>query len=322
MRPVLFSLELGGHRFALPTYGVLVAAGLALGIVLVWREGQRQRMNGARLLDLCFWGLLAGLGGARAAYVALNARAFAAACWGDVAPDAAIRGCAAALRFWEGGLVYYGGLAGTAAVVAYFCRRERWSFWRLGDVIVPGLAVGHAIGRVGCLAAGCCFGKACAAPWAVHFGPGSVAFEELRSDGTLAAAAAHTPGLHPTQLYEAAGELALFALLLALRRRWRRSDSALGPGASARAPGGLLLTYVGGYAFLRLLVETFRGDVARKLVAAFSTPALARAVGLPPAEPLFLYTSQLASIVAALAVVAAVWWRRRRAQTTGAAAVR
>ena len=222
MRPILFTLHVGGRELGLHTYGLLVALGFTLGILLMWRTGKREGFDGGRLLDLAFWGLVAGLAGSRLTYVAVNARAFAEACFGSgTAEDGRIVGCAAALKFWEGGMVFYGGAIASTAVVALFCRREHWSFWRLGDVAAPTLALGHAIGRLGCFFAGCCFGKVCTAPWAVSFPPGSVAHDELAATGVISPYASGTPPLHPTQLYEAVGELLIFGLLLYLRRRWR-----------------------------------------------------------------------------------------------------
>src|SRR5438132_974386 len=85
-----------------------------------------------------------------------------------------------------------------------------------------GLFVGHVFGRIGCLLAGCCFGAPCAAPWGLAFPRGSVAYDDLDAGGALAWGASRTMPLHPTQLYEALGELAIFALLVALERRGDR----------------------------------------------------------------------------------------------------
>lgn len=304
MRPTLFTVHLGGHALGLHTYGVLVALGFAVGILLFWREGRRQGLNGGRLLDLSFWCIVAGLVGSRLAYVALNAPEFAEACFGrGSGGDGRIVGCTAALRFWEGGLVFYGGALGAGLVVAWFCRREGWSFWRLGDLAAPTLAIGHALGRLGCFAAGCCFGKACEAPWAVSFPAGSVAHQELTAVGVVPANAKHTTPLHPTQLYEAFGEVILFAVLLVLRRRWNRSAAASDQTArGSRAPGALILVYAGGYALLRFCVEIFRGDSARRYVFEWAAPSLARVLGLPPEAPLLLSVSQLASLLVLLGV--------------------
>ena len=103
-----------------------------------------------------------------AASAMLNAGDYARVCLrgddGIRTAGAVIADCTRILRVWEGGLVFYGGVAGAALVGAVFARREGWSFARVGDLFAPGLALGHAFGRIGCFAAGCCFGKASAAP--------------------------------------------------------------------------------------------------------------------------------------------------------------
>jgi len=313
MRPTLVSFSLGEHEFALHAYGFLVGLGFAVAIIRLWRVGRRSGMDGGRLLDLAFWCLVTGVLGSRLAFVLLNARAFVDACLGGTGDAAGTRfsGCWAALRFWEGGLVFYGGVIASGAVMLGFCRRERWSFWSLGDLAAPALALGHAFGRLGCFLAGCCFGAPTGARWAPAFPAGSVAFDELQASGVLSAGASHTPPLHPTQLYEAAGELLLFAVLLGLQGRWSRVDPR--SPERARRPGALLLTYAAGYATLRFVVEVFRDDAARGFVAAFRVPALARLLGLPADHPLFLSVSQLVSVVVVVAVGAAVAWRRHTA---------
>ncbi len=311
MRPILFSFHLGQHEVGPHTYGILVALGFAIGIVLFWFEGRRQGLDGGRLLDLSFWSIVAGLLGSRIAFVALNARTFAEACFGrGDAADGRISGCTAILRFWEGGFVFYGGAIATALVILLFCRREGWSFWRLGDLAAPTLAIGHALGRLGCFFAGCCFGKTCTAPWAVSFPLGSVAHDELRMVGVIAPSAARTPGLHPTQIYEALGELGIFLLLLALRHRWRPSH--LDAARTERRPGGLILVYAACYGALRFVVEIFRGDTSRRYLVEWNWPALASALRLPADEPLLLSVSQAVSLVILCAAVGTVAWRRKQ----------
>ena len=305
MRPVLFSLHVAGRELALRTYGVFIALGLALGIALAYREARRRGLDGGRVLDLAFWLTVAGLVGSRLAYGVVNFADFGRACadGGDAGHRALaewLSDCTRIFHVWQGGLVFYGGVVGAAAVAAWFARRERWSFWAVGDVFAPGLAVGHVLGRLGCFAAGCCFGKASTVPWAVAFPRASVAYEELASAGAVAPGASLTPPLHPTQLYEAAGELALFALLLRLR-----------PRLAAR-PGALLLLYAAGYALVRFAVELFRGDFARLYVLDLPLPRLAAWLRLPAREPVLLSVGQLMSLLV-LAGAAVAWWHRRRA---------
>ena len=311
MFPVLFSLRLGGREIALHSYGVLIAAGLAAGIALVHRRARREGLDGGRVLDLAFWMTVAGFVGSRVVYGIVNAGDYARICLrgddGLRTAGAVLADCTRILRVWEGGLVFYGGVAAAALVAALFARREGWSFGRVGDLFAPGLALGHAFGRIGCFAAGCCFGKASAAPWAVAFPRGSVAFDELVARSAVPAGADVTPPLHPTQLYEAAGELGITVALLVLAPRLRRR------------PGAVFLAYLGLYAALRFVVELYRGDVARRFVAALDTPRLAAWLHLPAGEPTLLSVGQLSSLVT-LALCGYAFFRLRAAGARSRAA--
>jgi phosphatidylglycerol---prolipoprotein diacylglyceryl transferase len=299
----LFTLRLGGREISLHTYGVLIAIGLAAGIALAYRQARRQGMDGGRVLDAAFWMIVAGLVGSRVVYGLVNAGEFARVCFhGGGMPRSAgavLSDCTRILAIWQGGLVFYGGVAGAALVGYRFARREGWSFATFGDLFAPALALGHAFGRLGCFAAGCCFGKLGGGALATSFPRGSVAFDELASAGAIPPGWQTTPGLHPTQLYEAIGELLIFTSLLVLRPRVRRQ------------PGTLLVAYLGLYALLRFVVEIFRGDVIRGLVFSLDTHRLAGWLHLPPKEPLFLSVGQLGSLIV-LALCAVVWTRMRR----------
>jgi phosphatidylglycerol:prolipoprotein diacylglycerol transferase len=254
VRPTLFSLPLG-RGVELHTYGVAIALGFTLGVVVAARQARRAGLDGDAFIDLVFWLLVTGLLGSRLAFVLLHAPEYGRLCvglgaarsWARVLAD-----CAAPLRIWEGGLVFYGGALGAAGAVALFARRHRWPFGKVADALAPALALGHAVGRIGCFFAGCCYGK----PWSagVAFPRASVAFGELVRAGSLPGDAASTPPLHPTQLYEAAGELAIFFVLLLARRR-------------LRFDGATALLYAILYGTLRFVVEIFRADEGRSLVA-------------------------------------------------------
>jgi phosphatidylglycerol:prolipoprotein diacylglycerol transferase len=254
--------------------------------------------------------IVTGFLGSRLVYVAVNAGDFLRICLdGDGGPRGAgawLSDCTRLVRVWEGGLVFYGGVAAAALCAFRFAKREGWAFAQVGDLFAPALALGHGFGRLGCFAAGCCFGKSSAAAWAVSFPRGSVAFDELAALGAVQPGGDLTPALHPTQLYEALGELAIFLALLLLGRRPRRR------------PGGIFLAYLALYATLRFVVEMFRGDVTRRFVVALQTPRLAGWFHLPPAEPVLLSVGQLGSLV--VLTVALVAFLRRRATSPDRAA--
>jgi phosphatidylglycerol:prolipoprotein diacylglycerol transferase len=282
----------------------MIAVGLAAAIALAHRRARTASVDPGRVLDLAFWMTLSGFVGARVLYALVNAGDYARACVSGAGEPRTVGevlwDCTRVVRVWEGGLVFYGGIAGAAIVAFRFARAEGWSFASVGDLFAPPLALGHAFGRLGCFLAGCCFGKPSAAGWAARFPRGSVAFDELAASGAVAPDADVTPGLHPTQLYEALGDFAIFAALMVLGPRLRRRS------------GATLLVYLGLYAALRFTVEMFRGDAARRFVAALSTPHLAALLHLPPGEPILLSVGQATSL-AAIAIVVAVLVRRRAA---------
>jgi len=128
MRPVLVTLHVGAREIGVHTYGLFIALGLAVGIALGAREARRRGLDVGRVLDFAFWGTVAGLVGSRVAYGLVNLEDFARACArGDV--DIGARGvlsvvsdCTRFLQVWQGGLVFYGGVAAAACVAVAFAR--------------------------------------------------------------------------------------------------------------------------------------------------------------------------------------------------------
>jgi hypothetical protein len=130
----LFTLRFGGREIGLHSYGVLIAVGLAAGIVVSYREGRRRGFDGGRVLDAAFWMIVAGLVGSRIVYGIVNAGDFARACvdggGGPRSAGAVVADCARILAIWQGGLVFYGGgsrggRAGRSRRSA-ICSRRRW----------------------------------------------------------------------------------------------------------------------------------------------------------------------------------------------------
>lgn len=222
MHPVLF--DLGALR--VPSYGSMLVLGFLVGLALCRRLAATSGIEPQLFTELVCWLVIGGGVGSRLAFVIQHQAS---------APGTST----GAFEIWRGGAVWYGGvLGGLAALVA--CRRcVRLPLWRVGDVLMPGLALAHAAGRVGCFLAGCCFGRPSGVPWAVTF----------PEEGLC-----RTPGIpvHPTQLYEAGGELVVCGLLLSVLRR-RHLD------------GDVFLAYFALYPALRLAVEPLRGDLERGL---------------------------------------------------------
>jgi phosphatidylglycerol:prolipoprotein diacylglycerol transferase len=201
------------------TYGALVAAGFLGGLWLAQSRARRAGLAPEIVSELGLWIIVAAMLGAKLFYLIFFWPEFAAS-WRASGP--------AALR---AGFVFYGGFLGAVLWVLGYARVKQLPLWPLADSFAPALPLGHALGRLGCFFEGCCYGKTCPAPWGVTF-PG------------------HAAAVHPTQLYEAAGNLVLLAGLLALDRR-------------RRPAGQLWWLYVLGYAGLRFTIEFFRGDYSR-----------------------------------------------------------
>jgi phosphatidylglycerol:prolipoprotein diacylglycerol transferase len=238
----------------LHSYGLLIATAFVVGIWLAQREGRRHGQDPERIADLSFWILVAALVGSRIFFIAVNANDY----FGDNAwTTTGLGRIPRLLAVWEGGLVFYGGFIGAALTAWWYLRRHGMAFLPFADTLIPSVAFGHFLGRLGCFAAGCCWGRASDPhlPWGARFPPESLAYQSFasRPGGVrlLEPDRLHTLALHPTQLYESLGELALFALLVL----WVRPRK--------RFHGQALAVWLLAYAVLRTVVETFRGDVER-----------------------------------------------------------
>jgi phosphatidylglycerol:prolipoprotein diacylglycerol transferase len=218
------------------TYGVMLAAAYLLGLQLAISRGRRAGLDGGRLLDLGVYIVIAALVGAKLLLFLININYF------RNNPEEV-------LVLARSGGVFYGGLIMATLVAFWYIRRHKLPFWTTCDVFAPGIALGHVIGRLGCLMAGCCFGKPSSAPWAITF------------TDPFAAMNVGTPlnvPLHPTQLYEAGAEFVILLLLLATERKGR-------PFAGRTFWGYMLL-----YAMSRFAIEFYRGD-QRGFVMGMST---------------------------------------------------
>lgn len=287
MRPILYSAHvLGGQELALHSYGVAIALGFLVAIFLGIRAARRQGDDHEAVQDLCFWLLVSSMVGARLLFVVTNVPQYVTACSDAVSTHGlgrALWGCSRALHVWEGGLVFYGGFLAAVGFAAWYTRRKKLSFPRTADLLAPSVAIGHFFGRLGCYAAGCCWGTPAPAGLGVRFPPDSLVFQQLVSDGKLSAAAMLTPPLHAVQLYEALGNLVLFFGLQLWAKR-KRYD------------GQVLVAYLIGYACLRYAMELLRGDAIRRFL-------------LPHVS-----TSQaIALLTVPLALGLAAVWRRRAA---------
>ena len=224
-------LEIGS--FTLPTYGVLIALGFLVALALSARLARRSGLDPERVTSLAVILLLSAIVGAKVFMIADN--------WGYYAADPRRLFTMSALR--SGG-VFYGGLVAAIAVAYWYTRRHRMPWLATADTMVPGLAFGHAIGRLGCFAAGCCWGRESHVAWAVTFtNPAAHSFTGVPLNVPL----------HPTQVYEALGTASIGFVLLWLFLRPHPAGAVLG-------------TYLILYSGFRFAVEFLRDESARTLL--------------------------------------------------------
>jgi phosphatidylglycerol:prolipoprotein diacylglycerol transferase len=250
--------------FYLPTYGVLLAIAYLVGIWLLRRKARAEGLPEQKIFDFSLYVLAAAILGAKALLVIVE--------WRHYSENP--RDLVEVLR--SGG-VFYGGLIAATTVGIWYMKRHRLPAWKVADMGAPSIAVGEAIGRWGCFAAGCCYGKPTDGPLGVRF------------TDPFAHEAVGTPldvPLHPTQIYLSVNAFLIFLILQWAYRR-RTFD------------GEVFWLYVLLYAITRGLIENFRGDSVR----GFLIPGV-------------LSTSQFIGLVAGAAAVGMLVYlsRRRRVE--------
>jgi phosphatidylglycerol---prolipoprotein diacylglyceryl transferase len=259
MYPELFHIG----SFPVNTYGVLLAAAFLAALLVSARLAKRDGLPQERVYDLGLWMLLAALIGSKVLML-----------WTEpIYRENPLQ--LISLDFLRSGGVFYGGLI--AAIVAGYLlvRRYGLPWWKTADAFAPGIALGQAIGRQGCFAAGCCWGKPTNLPWGVQF-------TEAGHEVTGVPLDVH---LHPTQLYESFASLAIFFFLMWLHRRKKFS-------------GQVILFYGVLYAITRFSIEFFRDDPRGDILGLTSLTGLS--------------TSQMISLLigAISVIILIVRWRR------------
>ena len=243
MHPVLF--DLGG--FTIYAYGVLLAAAYLLGLQFALMRARARGLDSQRVMDLGIWIIISALVGAKLLLLIVDFKQFTS-------------NPRELLALARSGGVFYGGLIAAVVVALLYLRRHRLPLWTTTDVFAPGIALGHVVGRLGCLMAGCCFGKPTSVPWAITF----------RDPAALANVG--TPlgvPLHPTQLYEAGAEALILVFLLVFERRGRPF------------PGRTFWGYMLLYGISRFVIEFYRGDSRGMVFDLLSTSQFVSVILVP-----------------------------------------
>jgi phosphatidylglycerol---prolipoprotein diacylglyceryl transferase len=229
MHPILFHFG----SITVYTYGVLVATGVVLSLLYVRRQAPRAGLDPEKTWNMGIYAILIALLLAKVWLVFSD--------WNYYMAHP--REILSVATFQSGG-TFYGGVVGAILTIVLYAHFQKMPLLSVMDTFAAALPLGHAIGRLGCFAAGCCYGKPTAVPWGVTF------------TNPTAAQIAGTPlgvDLHPTQLYESGAEFLNFLILVWL-------------GGRQRFKGQLLGTYFLLYGAERGTIEFFRGDPGRTML--------------------------------------------------------
>ncbi len=220
--------------FTLHTFGVFLAAAYLSALWWLLRGGRREGENPDRLVSLGLWCIVGAILGAKLLMIVRSLPDYLAApseLW--------------SLSTLQSAGDFYGGFIGALiAAAVFFYRHQEVRFWKAADLCAPAIALGQAIGRIGCFMAGDDYGKPTTLPWAVTFRDPDAA--------QIGGAPLGIP-LHPVQIYESLVCFALFCLLVIWGRR-KKFD------------GEIILGYTFLYAIARILLEYLRGDADRGFV--------------------------------------------------------
>jgi phosphatidylglycerol---prolipoprotein diacylglyceryl transferase len=201
MLPYLFTI-FGIH---LPTYGLLVAIAFLSALALTAKLARRKNLDSETVLNLGIYCAMAGIAGAKLMMILVD--------FDEYARNPSLL---FSLSTLQAAGIFYGGLLAALLTAFFYMRKKGLPMLATADVLAPGIALGHSIGRLGCFAAGCCWGARTSLPWAVTFS---------RPEAHDLVGVPLGVALHPTQLYESLGEAVIFLIL------YRRIGKPHQPGA-------------------------------------------------------------------------------------------
>jgi len=219
--PVLFRLG----PLTVHTYGLMMAIGVGMALWFLFVQGKKQGLDGVKLVDAAFYTILVSLFGAKLILFIGNFNYY------TTYPKELF-------SLARSGGVFQGGLTFGVIFALWYFRRKKIPTWKTADIIVPALALGHGFGRIGCFAAGCCYGRACSTALGVTF--------KSQYAHDLTGIPLQTP-LHPVQLYESALNFLNFIVLFFVLKK-KRFD------------GQVFSLYIINYSIIRYFTEFFRGD--------------------------------------------------------------
>ena len=211
MHPVLFQFG----PVMIYSYGLMFALAVIIGTWLLSRDAGRQGISPDIIFDFAFWIVLSGILGARIYYVVLY-------------PEPFKENPLEVFMLQHGGLAFQGGFMTSSIAAIWYMKKKNLPLLPMLDLAAPYIALAHAIGRIGCLLNGCCYGKE--VWWGLYF-------------------PVHEARLHPTQMYDTVELLIVFLILKMIQR-------------SSRTRGEVFAFYLILAGIQRFINEFFRADHA------------------------------------------------------------
>ncbi len=241
MHPILIDLGF----WQIPTYGVLLAIGVVVGLWRARVRAEKAGLDGDRIVDFGLWLVIWALLGSKLLLIVVELPRY-------------LKSPGELLMVFRAGGVFLGGFIAAVIAAAVLIRKYDLPALKAIDTLTPSVSLGQAIGRLGCLAAGCCWGGKCDLPWAITY------------TDPHAASALGTPlgvAVHPFPIYAVISNLAIFAILA-----WMYGQRL--------KPGRVFAAYLILYGAARYLLEETRGDAVRGFVfgGAMSTSQLITAI--------------------------------------------
>lgn len=220
----MYPIFTASQHIHLSSYLIWMSLTFCISVFYFYRRSFKTSLSAKIASELAIWIMLGGFIGARVLHIL-----------GEY-PQYYFDHPSEIFKFWKGGFVFYGGLFGGLLSAFLFLKHKHQIFTKWLDHSAPVIAFGYAFGRIGCLWAGCCFGKECSLPWAIVFQTGVEAPAGLP--------------LHPTQVYSSLAELVIWIIL----------TRAEGLKTITTTPGRLFYLWMIMHGISRILVEQFRGD--------------------------------------------------------------
>lgn len=256
MLPILFHIG----SFPVHSFGVVMIVAFLVGVMIARRRAKRFGLDPNKLSDMSFWTLIIGILGARIAFILQDLGYY-------------LKNTKELFSWQFAGLTSFGGIIAALAYMVFWARRAGWPIKLLLDVIAPAGLVMHAIGRVGCLLNGCCYGGVCDLPWGIMIG-------KLPNP------------MHPAQIYDALMNLAAVPLILWVERK----------GQSRGQVFALALTLHG---LARFIYEFWRAGTPRQVDAGLASSTYWEGLPIPITQ-----AQAMAAVLVIVGMSLYVAWRR------------